>query len=179
MKLLSKSGADYTGDAGGLGCGSSMATKKEPTEKLITTNRKAFHDYFVVQKYEAGLMLTGTEVKSLREAQVNLKDSYVIFKAGEAFLFGAHINPYAHGNRENHDPERTRKLLMHRRELDKLQAQVVEKGLTIVPLRLYFKGGRVKAEIGVVRGKKQFDKRETEKRREADRETAAAIKERR
>ena len=155
------------------------SSKKEPAEKLITTNRKAFHDYFILQKFEAGVQLTGTEVKSLREAQVNLKDSYVIFKGDEAFLFGAHINPYAHGNRENHEPERTRKLLLHRREIEKLQSQTVEKGLTVVPLRLYFKGGRVKAEIGVVRGKKQFDKRETEKRREADRETAAAMKERR
>jgi SsrA-binding protein len=156
-----------------------MASKKEPNEKLITTNRKAFHDYFIVQKFEAGLQLTGTEVKSLREAQVNLKDSYVIFKAGEAFLFGAHINPYAHGNRENHEPERTRKLLLHRREIDKLVTQTTEKGLTVVPLRLYFKGGRVKAEIGIVRGKKQFDKRDTEKKREADREAATAMKERR
>jgi SsrA-binding protein len=156
-----------------------MASKKEPTEKLITTNRKAFHDYFIVQKFEAGMELTGTEVKSLREAQVNLKDSYIIFKGGEAFLFGAHINPYTHGNRENHEPERTRRLLLHRREIDKLQAQTVEKGLTVVPLRLYFKGGRVKAEIGVVRGKKQFDKRATEKAREADREAASAMKERR
>lgn len=156
-----------------------MPSQPDSGEKLITTNRKAFHDYFILQKFEAGLQLTGTEVKSLREGQANLKDSYIIFKAGEAFLFGAHISPYTHGNRENHDPERTRKLLMHRREIDKLQGQVVEKGLTIVPLRLYFKKGKVKAEIGVVRGKKQFDKRETEKRREADRETAAAMKERR
>ena len=100
----------------------------------------------------------------------------MVFKAGEAFLFGAHISPYTHGNRENHDPERTRRLLLHRRELEKLEAQVVEKGLTIVPLRLYFKGGRVKAEIAVVRGKKLYDKREAEKTREADREAATAMK---
>ena len=148
-------------------------------EKLITTNRKAFHDYFVVSKHEAGMVLTGTEVKSLRDGQVNLKDSYVVFKGSEAFLHGAHISPYSHGNIENHDPERTRKLLLHRREIAKLEATVVEKGLTIVPLRLYFKGGRVKAEIAVVRGKKLFDKRETEKRKEADRESAAAMKHRR
>ena len=155
-----------------------MATK--PTaEKLIASNKKAFHDYFVLQKFEAGLQLTGTEVKSLREAQVQLKDAYIIFKAGEAFLFGAHISPYAHGNRENHEPERTRKLLLHRREIEKLLIQVMEKGLTVVPLRLYFKGGKVKAEIGVVRGKKQYDKRDTEKKREADREAAQAMKERR
>lgn len=154
-----------------------MATKKDDSgEKLIASNRKAFHDYFVLQKVEAGIALTGTEVKSLREARVNLKDSYVDFDRGEAFLVGAHISPYSHGNRQNHEPERKRKLLLHRREIDRLQGQVVEKGLTVVPLRLYFKGGRVKAEIAVVRGKKLFDKRESEKRRELDREAEAAIK---
>ncbi len=153
-----------------------MATKAEPGEKLIASNKKAFHDYFILQKVEAGLELRGSEVKSLREGRANLKDSYVMFKGGEAFLFGAHISPYSHANRENHDPERTRRLLLHKREIEKLQSQVVEKGLTVVPLRLYFKGNHVKAEIAVVRGKKQYDKRETEKRREADRETAAAIK---
>ena len=152
-----------------------MATKPAG-EKLIASNKKAFHEYFVLQKVEAGLELTGTEVKSLRDGAANLKDAYVIFKGGEAFLFGAHISPYTHGNRENHDPERTRRLLLHKRELEKLQVQVVEKGLSVVPLRLYFKGSRAKAEIAVVRGKKQYDKRESEKKREADRETAAAIK---
>ena len=153
-----------------------MATKAESGEKLIASNRKAFHDYFVLQKVEAGIALTGTEVKSLREARVNLKDSYVDFDRGEAYLVGAHISPYSHGNRENHDPERKRKLLLHRREIDRLQGQVVEKGLTVVPLRLYFKGGKVKAEIAVVRGKKLVDKPESEKRRELDREAEAAIK---
>ncbi len=153
-----------------------MATKTDSAERLIASNKKALHDYFILQKFEAGIELTGTEVKSLRDGRANLKDSYVLFKRGEAFLFGAHIAPYTHGNRENHDPERTRRLLLHRREIDKLEAQVVEKGLTVVPLRLYFKGNRVKTEVAVVRGKKQYDKRETEKRREADRETAAAIK---
>lgn len=145
-------------------------------EKLIASNKKAFHDYFVLDKVEAGLALTGTEVKSLRDGNANLKDSYVIFKNGEAFLFGAHISPYSHGNLENHDPERTRKLLLHRREIDRLTTQVTEKGLSVVPLRLYFKYGRVKAEIAVVRGKKLYDKRETEKTKEADREAAAAMK---
>lgn len=152
------------------------ATKSASNEKLIASNKKAFHEYHVLDKFEAGVQLTGTEVKSLREGAANLKDAYVTFKNGEAFLFNAHISPYAHGNRENHDPVRTRKLLLHRREIEKLHVQVTEKGLTIVPLRLYFKGSRVKAEIGVVRGKKLYDKRETEKKREADRETAAAIK---
>ena len=154
-----------------------MATKPDSGEKLIASNKKALHDYFVLQKVEAGLMLTGTEVKSLRDGKAQLKDAYVIFKDDEAFLFGAHISPYTHGNLQNHDPERTRKLLLHRREIEKLKVQTTEKGLSVVPLRLYFKGSRVKAEIAVVRGKKQYDKRETEKKREADRETAAAIKE--
>lgn len=145
-------------------------------EKLIASNKKAFHDYFILQKFEAGIELRGTEVKALREGAVNLKDSYVNFKGGEAFLFSVHISPYAHGNRENHEPERTRRLLLHKREIEKLHEQVQEKGLTIVPLRLYFKDGRVKAEIGVVRGKKLYDKRDTEKKKEADRETAAAMK---
>jgi len=153
-----------------------MAAKTNDGEKLIASNKKAYHDYFVLQKLEAGMELTGTEVKSLRDGKANLKDSYVIVKADEAFLLGAHISPYSHGNLQNHDPERTRRLLLHKREIEKLRVQLVEKGLTIVPLRLYFKGSRVKVEIAVVRGKKQYDKRETEKRREADREAAAAMK---
>jgi SsrA-binding protein len=155
-----------------------MATKPDPGEKLIASNKKAFHDYFVLQKAEAGVALTGTEVKSLRDGKANIKDSYVIFKNGEAFLFNAHISPYSHGNLQNHEPERNRKLLLHRREIEKLHEQVVEKGLTVVPLRLYFKGGRVKVEIAVVRGKKLYDKRETEKKRELDREAAVAMKQR-
>lgn len=153
-----------------------MATKPDSGEKLIASNKKALHDYFVVQKLEAGLALTGTEVKSLRGGKAQLKDAYVIFKDGEAFLFGAHISPYSHGNLQNHDPERTRKLLLHRNEIEKLRVQTVEKGLSVVPLRLYFKGSRVKAEIAIVRGKKQYDKRETERTREADREAAQAMK---
>ena len=155
-----------------------MATKPDAGEKLIASNKKAFHDYFVLQKAEAGVALTGTEVKSLRDGKANIKDSYVIFKNGEAFLFNAHISPYSHGNLQNHEPERSRKLLLHRREIEKLHAQVVEKGLTVVPLRLYFKGGKVKVEIAVVRGKKLYDKRETEKKRELDREAAVAMKQR-
>jgi SsrA-binding protein len=153
-----------------------MAKSDTSGEKLIASNKKAYHDYFVMTKYEAGIALSGTEVKSLREGRANLKDSYVIFKKDEAYLFNAHISPYAFGNRENHEPERSRKLLLHRREIEKLIVEVTEKALTVVPLRLYFKGGRVKVEIAVVKGKKQYDKRETEKRREADRETASAIK---
>ena len=153
-----------------------MATKPDSGEKLIASNKKALHDYFIVQKFEAGLMLTGTEVKSLRDGKANLKDAYVIFKDGEAFLFGAHISPYSHGNWQNHEAERTRKLLLHKNEIEKLRVQTVEKGLSVVPLRLYFKGSRVKTEIAIVRGKKQYDKRETERTREADREAAQAMK---
>lgn len=153
-----------------------MATKPDSGEKLIASNKKALHDYFIVQKFEAGLALTGTEVKSLRDGKAQLKDSYVIFKDDEAFLFGAHISPYTHGNLMNHDPERTRKLLLHRNEIEKLRVQTVEKGLSVIPLRLYFKGSKVKAEIAIVRGKKQYDKRETERTREADREAAQAMK---
>jgi SsrA-binding protein len=155
-----------------------MATKPDAGEKLIASNKKAFHDYFILQKAEAGVALTGTEVKSLRDGKANIKDSYVLFKDGEAFLFNAHISPYSHGNLQNHEPERNRKLLLHRREIEKLREQVVEKGLTVVPLRLYFKGGKVKVEIAVVRGKKLYDKRETEKKRELDREAAVAMKQR-
>jgi SsrA-binding protein len=155
-----------------------MANKPVAGEKLIASNKKALHEYFIVQKLEAGLVLTGTEVKALRDGKANLKDAYVIFKNGEAYLFGLHISPYSHGNIQNHEPDRTRKLLLHKRELDKLHTQTAEKGLTVVPLRLYFKGARVKAEIAVVRGKKQYDKRDTERTRELDREAAAAMKER-
>ena len=155
-----------------------MAAKPQTGEKLIASNKKALHDYFIVQKLEAGLVLTGTEVKALRDGKANLKDAYVIFKNSEAYLFGLHISPYSHGNIQNHEPERTRKLLLHKRELEKLHTQTTEKGLTVVPLRLYFKGARVKAEIAVVRGKKQYDKRDTERTRELDREAAVAMKER-
>jgi SsrA-binding protein len=155
-----------------------MAKKPETGERLIASNKKASHDYFIVQKFEAGIVLTGTELKSLRAGKANLKDAYVLLKNDEAYLFGAHISPYSHGNIQNHEPERTRKLLLHRRELDKLYGETAEKGLTVVPLRLYFKGSKVKAEIAVVRGKKQYDKRDTERTRELDREAAQAMKER-
>jgi len=150
--------------------------KESTGEKLLSGNPKAHHDYFILQKLEAGVVLLGTEVKSLREGRANLKDSYVMIKDGEAFLFNTHISPYSHGNLGNHDPLRSRKLLLHKKEIERLHSQIATKGLTVVPLRLYLKGGKVKAEIAVVRGKKLYDKRETEKRREADRETAVAIK---
>lgn len=150
--------------------------KNESGEKLIASNKKVYHDFFVLDKAEAGLVLTGTEVKSLRDGSANLKDSYVIFKNSEAYLLGSHIPPYSHGNYQNHPPDRTRKLLLNRREIEKLEIQVTQKGLTIVPLRLYFKAGRAKVEIGVVKGKKVHDKRDAEKTKEAKRESDAAIK---
>ena len=153
-----------------------MTAKKPGGEAVAATNRKAWHDYFILEKFEAGLVLTGTEVKSLRDGKANLKDSYVTFKNGEAWLFGLHISPYSHGNIQNHDPERTRKLLLHRRQIDKLAAESTIKGNAVVPLRLYFKEGRAKAEIAVVKGKKEYDKRDAKRSREADREIAAVIK---
>jgi SsrA-binding protein len=151
----------------------------EDGEKLIASNKKAFHEYFVLEKYEAGLALVGTEVKSAREGRVNLKEAYALVRDGEAFLLNCHISPYTYGNRENHDPTRTRKLLLHRQEIRKLIGKTQEKGLTLVPLRVYLKRGRVKVELGLARGKKTHDKRETERTKEADREARAAMKLRR
>lgn len=147
-------------------------------EKLIVTNRAAFHEYHILDKFEAGIVLTGTEVKSLRAGQIQLKESYVAIRDDEAWLFNAHISPYAHGNRENHDPTRTRKLLLHRREIERLGNETTLKGMTLVVTRVYMKNGRVKFEIGVARGKKLYDKRESDMRRTVERETRAQMKER-
>jgi SsrA-binding protein len=142
--------------------------------KTVATNRKAFHDFFVEDRTEAGLVLTGTEVKSLREGRAQLKDSFVAFRGGEAFLVGAHISPYGAGSWTNHLPERDRKLLLHRRELDRWSSAVATRGVTCVPLSLYFKGSKVKAEIALVKGKKLHDKRDAirdrDLKREADRD---------
>ncbi|HEY7862365.1 MAG TPA: SsrA-binding protein SmpB [Thermoanaerobaculia bacterium] len=152
----------------------SQAREKAAAVKPVATNRKAFHSYFVEDRAEAGLVLTGTEVKSLRQGRAQLKDSYVDFRGGEAWLVGAHISPYGSGSWTNHVPERDRKLLMHRRELDKWAGAVATRGVTCVPLSLYFKGSRAKAEIALVRGKKLHDKRDAirdrDLRREAERE---------
>jgi SsrA-binding protein len=153
-----------------------MANEKQ--EKVFAANRAAFHEYHISDKYEAGVALTGTEVKSVMGGRVQLKDSYVAVREGEAWLFNAHISPYSHGNRENHDPVRTRKLLLHRREIDRLDETSVKQGMTLVPTRVYLKNGRIKIEIGVARGKKLYDKRETEMRRTVERETRAQLKER-
>ncbi len=150
----------------------------ETEEKALLTNRAAFHEYHIEAKYEAGIALTGTEVKSIRGGQIQLRESYVGVRDGEAWLFNAHISPYAYGNRENHDPTRTRKLLLHRREIEKLAEAATVKGMTLVVTRIYLKGGRVKLEVGVARGKKLYDKRETEMRRTVERETRAQLKER-
>lgn len=153
-----------------------MATVKE--EKILASNRAAFHNYHISDKYEAGIALVGTEVKSAMEGRVQLKESYVAVRDGEAWLFNAHISPYAHGNRQNHEPVRTRKLLLHRREIGKLEEASVKQGMTLVPTRVYLKNRRIKLEVGVARGKKLFDKRETKMRRTVERETRAQLKER-
>ena len=153
-----------------------MATATE--EKVLATNRAAFHNYHISQKYEAGVALTGTEVKSVLDGRIQLKDSYVSVRDGEAWLFNAHISPYSHGNINNHDPLRTRKLLLHRREIDKLDQSAAVAGMTLVITRVYIKSRKIKFEVGVAKGKKLYDKRETEMRRIIDRETRAQLKER-
>ena len=146
-----------------------MAIKKGT--KQIAANRKAYHDYFIDDKYEAGISLVGTEVKSLRAGQVNLKDSYCSIKNGEIFANGIHISPYEKGNIFNRDPRRSRKLLMHKREILKLFSLVSQKGYTLVPLSLYFKDSKVKVEIGLCRGKKLYDKRDAEAEKQANRDS--------
>jgi SsrA-binding protein len=141
-------------------------------------NRAAFHNYEIIESFECGVALVGTEVKSIREGKANLTDAYALVKDGEVWLLNAHVSPYTHGNRQNHEPRRSRKLLMHKAEINRLSGRTVEKGLTLVPTSMYFKNGRVKVEIGLARGKKNYDKRETEMRKTIDRETQAALKER-
>ena len=147
-------------------------------EKVLASNRAAFHNYHISAKFEAGAVLTGTEVKSVLGGRIQLKDSYVGVREGEAWLFNAHISPYSHGNRANHDPLRTRKLLLHRREIDKLEQSAATEGMTLVITRVYVRKSKIKFEIGVAKGKKLYDKRETEMRRIVDRETRAQLKER-
>ena len=146
-------------------------------EKIIATNKRARRDYEVLDHYEAGIELKGTEVKSLRNGKLTLKDSYVDVKKGELYLVNAHIAPYEYGNVFNHDPERDRKLLMHKREITRLASRVAGKGLTLVPLKVYFKKGRVKVDVGVCRGKHHVDKRNVIREREAKVEMGRAIKE--
>ena len=152
--------------------------KRDPVasgERDASVNRAASHNYFLLEKYEAGMMLTGTEVKAIRAGRANLKDAYGLVKDGELWLLNAHIGAYEHGNIFNHAPLRTRKLLVRREELDKLTAKTQQKGLRLIPLRIYFKGGKAKCELAVARGKQLWDKRETERRKTADAEARAAI----
>ena len=154
---------------------------KEPTEREkaqtnIAENRKAFHDYHLLESFEAGIMLLGTEVKAIREGRVNLRDSYARVDDGEVYLCNVNISPYSHRGYVDHEPLRKRKLLLHRDEIRKLIGKTVEKGMTLVPVRMYFKNGRVKVAVSLAKGKKDYDKRETVKRRETDRETRAAVK---
>lgn len=148
-----------------------------PPLRRLAENRKARHDYHLLETLEAGLELTGTEVKSARAGRVQLRDSHVEIRDGQAWLLGVHISPYSHGNRENHEPERPRRLLLHRREIDRLAGAVSRRGLTIVPLAVLVRGPWIKAEIAVAQGKKLHDKRESERRREAERETRTAVRE--
>ncbi len=146
--------------------------------KIVAQNRKAFHDYTIEETLEAGILLTGTEVKSLRDGKANLKDSYVIVKGTEVFLLNCHISPYTHGNIMNHDPIRTRKILLHKKEIVKIQEKAAQKGYSLIPLKIYFKGSHAKVEIGLAKGKKQYEKRDSIKKREADREIERAMKSR-
>lgn len=146
-------------------------------EKVISQNRKARHDYFVDETYEAGIVLTGTEVKSVRQARVNLRDSYAQVDGGELILYNMHISPYDQGNRFNHDPLRRRKLLMHRREINRLIGKVKERGYTLVPLKIYLKGGLVKVELALAKGKRMYDKRQVLREKESMREAERVLKE--
>lgn len=154
-----------------------MADNKSGT-KLIAPNKKARHDYFVMETYEAGIELFGTEVKSIRRGQVNLKDSYCFVEKGELFVSGMHISPYEQGNIFNKDPMRIRRLLMHKKEINRLLGLVTQQGLTLVPLSMYFRGSRVKLEIGLCKGKKLYDKRDTEAKKQAGRDIERAMKSR-
>lgn len=160
-----------------------MATIRQNTifmsvvEKDIINNRQAYHEYHILDKYEAGVVLRGTEVKSVMTGRIQLKESYVAVKENEVWLLNAHISQYSHGNINNHEPLRARKLLLHRREIERLAKETTVKGLTLVVTRIYWKNGRIKFEIGVAKGKKLFDKRETLKNKTIDRETRAQLKE--
>lgn len=144
--------------------------------KLIAENRKAYHDYYIEERFECGIVLSGTEVKSIRLGKINLRDSYCTVKEGEMWLVGVNISPYEQGNRFNLDPMRSRKLLMHKNEITRLFSKVKLDGLTLVPTKCYFKDGRVKIEIGLARGKKNYDKREVEAKKQADKDARAAVK---
>ncbi|HEY4584203.1 MAG TPA: SsrA-binding protein SmpB [Acidimicrobiia bacterium] len=143
--------------------------------KVVATNRRARHNYSVAETFEAGMVLLGSEVKSLREGRMDLKDSYGLVRGGEMFLVGSHISPYEFAREGGHEPERDRKLLLHRREIDRIAGQVAEKGLTLVPLQVYFKEGKVKVEVGLAKGKTSYDKRQTLRDRDHEREMERAV----
>jgi SsrA-binding protein len=146
--------------------------------KPVSVNRQAFHNYDIVERFEAGMVLTGTEIKAAREGRVNLKDAYGLVKAGEVWLMNCHISPYSHGNHANHDPLRTRKLLLHKSEIRRLIGHTSEKGLTLAPLQLFFKNGKLKCELGLAKGRKLHDTREVSKRKTIEKETRQALSER-
>lgn len=151
--------------------------KEKVEERVLCSNKKAYHDYHIEESLEAGIELKGTEIKSLREGKANLKDSYAIIKDGEPFLIGCHISPYSHGNIYNHEPLRTRKLLLHKEEIRKLTGKVTQGGFTLIPLKIYLSKGRAKVKIAMARGKKLFDKREAIKEKDLRRESEKALKE--
>src|SRR5215510_8526556 len=147
-------------------------------QKEVAVNRQAFHNYEIIEKFETGMVLTGTEIKSARDGRINLKDAYGIVKSGEVWLLNCHISPYSHGNYANHDPLRTRKLLLKRSEIKKLIGRTTERGLTLVPLRMYLKEGRLKCELALAKGRKIHDKREVARKKAIDKETRQALSER-
>jgi SsrA-binding protein len=151
-------------------------TEREKAQRLVAENRKALHDYHILETFEAGVVLQGTEVKSIREGRVNLRDSFARVEDGEVFIYNVHISPYTHRGYADHEPTRRRKLLLNRQEIRKLIGKTVERGMTLVPLRLYFKNGRVKIAVSLAKGKQAHDKREAIRKREVDRETRAAVK---
>lgn len=156
-----------------------MTPDRRPADRILAENRKAAHDYHLIETYEAGLVLLGTEVKAIREGRANLRDSYARVEDGEVWAYNLHVSPYSHRGYADHDPKRRRKLLLHKQEIRRLLGRTVERGMTLVPLRLYLKNGRVKLAVALAKGKKTRDKRETIKRREAEREARAAIREER
>ena len=161
-----------------------MATRTAPQQsdatrrgdRVVTTNRRAFHDFSILESLEAGIVLTGTEIKSIRDGKATIAEAYARFDNGELWLIGSNVAPYTHGNRANHEPDRPRKLLVHRRELDRLRTSVEQKGLTLVPLRLHLKQGRAKVDIGIARGKKLYDKRAAESDRQSRRDVERALR---
>jgi SsrA-binding protein len=155
-----------------------LAAKQDYNFKILSANRKAGHDYFLSERFECGMVLTGTEVKSAKDAKIQLVDAYANVLDGEAWLLNAHISAYSHGNRDNHPPVRNRKLLLHKREIEKLQAITREKGLSLIPTKIYMKNGKIKCEIAVAKGKKLYDKRATDKARTAEDEARAEMRRR-